>query len=180
MVRRDRGLPRGLQPDRPEGRRPSSSEDSSKVQVLKITDDRKYSQETGLWVEFVPQNYQAFGLGLGLVSNSDGPPSIYLGPSLRIRTFGNRGLASFNFGVALRSVDRFDGLEACIKLRDKAHCGDGFSPSGDEGDSDRLLELPHDSPLLTADSENKLGFFVGLQLGFSFGPIPGPAENGQP
>jgi hypothetical protein len=154
------------------------AEDSSKVQVLRITDGSNYAQETGLWVSFVPRNYPGYGLGLGLVSDSDRPLSIYFGPSLRLRTFGHRGLASLNFGIALRSVDGFDGLRGCLKRRDEASCGHGFALSGDEGDSNRVLTLSQTSPLLTAEEEYHTGLFAAIQLGFSFGPIPGP-PNGQ-
>lgn len=153
------------------------AEDTSKVQILKITDDGNYTQETGLWLSFVPRNYPGYGLGLGIVSDTSRPISVYFGPSLRLRTFGQRGLASLTAGLALRSVDRYPGLGDCLKHRNAVTCGAGFSLSGEPGDSDRVLSLPEQSPLLTASQEYHTGLFVAIQLGFSFGPIPGPPDS---
>ncbi len=155
------------------------AEDPSKVQILKVTDDGSYTQETGLWLSFVPRNYPGYGLGLGVVSDTSRPVSVYFGPSLRLRTFGHRGLASLTGGFALRSVERYPGLDDCLKHRNAVTCGAGFSLSGtsDDPDSDRVLSLPEQSPLLTASQEYRTGWFVAIQLGFSFGPIPGPPDS---
>lgn len=153
-------------------------DDQSKVQVLSVRDDGNYAQETGLWVSFVPRNYPSYGLGVGLVSDSDRPLSIYLGGSLRLRTFGHRGLASLNYGFAMRSIDRFDNFKTCRANPSGATCGNGFALSGNEGDPNRVLTLPETSPLLDAQQDYHTGPFVAIHLGFSFGPIPGPPDDG--
>lgn len=129
--------------------------EDGKVKITAITDGSNYSQESGLFLNFVPRNYPKWGLGLGFSTDSERPVSIYLGPSIRFRTFGQRGLASFSSGILLRSVDRFPGLEARLNQ-----------------------EIDADSPLLRPHREYETSWYFAINLGFSFGPIAGPGGNG--
>jgi hypothetical protein len=122
------------------------------VKILRIDPGNDYSQETGISLGFVPRNYPSWSLGVGFSTNGDRPVSVFVGPGFRLRTFGQRGLASISTGVALKSVKRFPGIT--------------------EGESYEAT-----SPLLNGKSGYKLGGYALLQLGFAFGPIPG-AENG--
>lgn len=126
---------------------------SEKVEILRVTDAEKISQETGIFLNFIPRNYPALGLGVGFSSNSGRPLSAYFGPSVRLRSFGQRGIANFSTGLAMRSVRRFPGID-----------------SGDK--------VPDSSPLLAGQDEYHVAPYFLLQLGFSFGPIPGPEGNG--
>jgi len=126
--------------------------DPKKVKILRIDSGNDYSQETGISLGFVPRNYPAWAMAVGFSTSGDRPVSAFLGPSFRLRTFGQRGLASFSSGVALKSVKRFPGISA--------------DASYDATD-----------PRLNGRDGYKLGAYVMLQLGFAFGPIPGP-DNG--
>lgn len=130
----------------------STAADAEKVEVLRVTDAEKISQETGIFLNFIPRNYPSLGLGVGFSAASGKPLSTYFGPSFRLRSFGQRGIANFSTGLAMRSVKRFPGVDS----------GDRF---------------PLGSPLLTGQDEYHVAPYFLLQLGFSFGPIPGPEEK---
>lgn len=137
------------------------------IERVRKSDD--YMQETGIFANFIPENYQKLGFGLGFATNSDGPPSVYLGMNMRLTTFGNRGLASFGGGLALRSVDRYPDLEARLKE---------MAGMKDANGKPVPLVLPPDSGLLTAEQQQEVSWFVGLSLGFRFGPIGSPDDTG--
>lgn len=120
-----------------------------KVTDIRSTDD--LVQETGIFLNFIPTNYEWWGLGLGVATHDSGRWSTYVGPSLRLQTFGNRGIASLVAGWSWRPVRRF--------------------PEVTLGDS-----YPADAAALEGELRTKDDWFVGLQLGFSFGPI-GAAED---
>ncbi len=119
---------------------------TQEVEILNIRDSDTYSQETGIFVNFIPSNYEWFGVSLGFATSNGKAPSVYFGPTVRLRTFGNRGIAALSAGVAMRQVDRFPGLNV-----------------GDK--------VPDGSALLTADPQFEVDGYLGIQLGFSFGPI---------
>lgn len=122
--------------------------ETSDVKILRIDDADNYSQESGLFLNFIPRNYPLWGWGIGFSPDSSRPLSIYAGPTLRLRSFGQRAVANISAGMAMRSIKRFPGLT--------------------EGNN-----YPATSPLLAGRQEYQIKPYVLLQLGFSFGPIPG-------
>lgn len=126
--------------------------DPKKVKILRVDKGNDYSQETGISLGFVPRNYPSWSLQAGFATSGDRPVSAFLGPGFRLRTFGQRGLASFSSGVVLKSIKRFPGIS-------------------------ENTSYDATSPLLNGKSSYKLGGYMMLQLGFAFGPIPGP-DNG--
>lgn len=132
------------------------SEDG-KVRVTKVRDEDNYSQETGAFLAFYPTNYPEFGLGLGFSAGGGRAPSVFFGPVLRIRGFGDQGLLSFSAGLAMRQVRRFPDVEV----------------SGDDSaDAQTAPDYAADSAALKGRLEQKTGAYVLLSLGFQFGPIP--------
>jgi len=101
------------------------------------------SQETGVFVNMVPRNYPALGIGFGLTANSDRAQSVYLGPSIRLVTFGEHGLASLCVALADRQVKVFPGVVG--------------------------QEFAADSANLKGHFVTKLGYAVLINLGFKFG-----------
>lgn len=120
------------------------------VAIVKRETDR-LSQETGIFVNFIPRNYETLGIGFGLATHDGGAPSIYLGPVLRLRSFGDHGLAAFTGGVLLREVQRFPDLESGV--------------------------FQSDSPFLAPSTRYDYDWFFGIQLGFSFGSISVPGAG---
>ena len=121
------------------------------VEVVEVRDADNVVQDSGIFVNFIPQNYQTIGVSLGLATPSNRRLSIYLGPSIRIRTFGNRALAGLAAGLAMRSVFRFPDVETGAKL----------AP---------------DSKILQGREQFEFGWFIGLNLGFRIGAF-GPQED---
>jgi len=121
-------------------------EGEATVEVLRIADGGNQSQDTGIFLNFVPRNYQAVGLGLGFSVESGKAPSTFFGPTVRLRSFGERGLAALWGGFTLREVKRFPGVRAA----------DVLTPN---------------HPLLDGEEQLEEDWFIGVQLGFSFGPI---------
>lgn len=134
----------------------SVTEGQTTVTKLEATDFRgasTYSQETGIFANFIPRNYESVGLGLGFSTSEAGrAPSVYFGPTIRLRTFGNRGIASFYGGWVLRSVDRFPEVVL----------GEKYSP---------------EAAAIKAEKDQRIGRFIGIQLGFSFGPVSSADEE---
>ena len=91
---------------------------------------------------------QAIGFALGFATNDARAQSMYLGVNLRLRTFGQRGLASIGAGAIMRSVTRFP------------HLG--------EGDA-----IAADSDLLRGSNKFEIGWALIVNLGFGFGSIAG-------
>lgn len=121
------------------------------IAVRRIREADEWSQETGIFVNFIPRNYETFGIGFGLATHDGSAPSVYLGPVFRLRSFGHRGLASFSGGVVLREVDRFPDFEPGV--------------------------YDADSSFLQPDSRFDHDWFFGIQLGFSFGSISVPGAG---
>jgi len=141
----------------------ADEDDSTKVKIVKIRKSDSYAQETGIFVNFIPSNYEAFGVSLGFATADGSAPSVYVGPTIRLRTFGNRGLASLSFGAVMRQVDRFPDLRHLRAIHPP-----------DQG----VYTLPADSRFLEADRQLEVDSYVAFQLGFSFGPISVPdSEN---
>ena len=128
--------------------------DAGMVVVRKIRKDDDYGQETGIFLNFIPRNYEWLGVGVGFAAGDGEAPSVYSGMSLRLRSFGHRGLAAFTFGVAMREVNRFPDVTA---------------------DGETLYAA--DSALLQPDERFDFAPYVGIQLGFSFGPIQVPGDE---
>jgi hypothetical protein len=126
--------------------------DDGQTKVVKIRDADDFAQETGIFVSFIPRNYEALGVGLGIATHDGQAPSLYLGPTLRLRSFGHRGLAALSLGAVLRPVDRFPDVKV--------------------GDV-----LAADSAKLQPDQQFELDGFIGIQLGFSFGPISSATDD---
>jgi len=121
------------------------------VKVSKIRDSDSVVQDSGIFVNFIPQNYQSVGVSLGFATPSNRRLSVYLGPTVRVRTFGNRGLAALAAGMAMRSVLRFPD----VSLTDP---------------------IPTDSKVLQGREQFRFGWFVGINLGFRIGAF-GPQED---
>lgn len=111
-----------------------------------------YRQQTGIFLNFIPQNYRFLGIGLGFSTESNRPLSLYVGPNVRLLSFGSRGLASLSTGIAMIPVRRFPGV------------GEGES-------------IPSTSKLLEGKIRYHTQPYVLLQLGFSFGPIGGSTDK---
>jgi hypothetical protein len=109
------------------------------------------SPDTGIFLNLVPKNYPIFGVGLGFSANKDQPNTFYLGGSLRLLSFRNAGVASFSAGATVRSVKRFPGL-------------------------DENMMVSKTDPKLQGTTQLKVAPYLVVQLGFSFGRIPG-AKN---
>lgn len=127
-------------------------ETANQVMVTDIRDADDYSQETGIFVNLIPKNYEWLGVSLGFATSDGSAPSLYLGPTIRLTSFGNRGVAALSFGAVMRQVDRFPDIRI----------GETYA---------------EDSALLQPDDRFAVDGYVAIQLGFSFGPI-GSAENG--
>lgn len=121
------------------------------VTIVGVRDDDHVVQDSGIFVNFIPQNYQAIGVSLGFATPSNRRMSVLLGPSVRVRTFGNRGLASLAAGLAMRSVLRF--------------------PDATFG---RQVEA--DSRVLQGEENFRFGWFVAINLGFRIGAF-GPQDE---
>ena len=119
------------------------------VQRARITgkNSNSTSEKTGVFLNFFPRNYPWIGWGVGFSVEPERPPSVFLGPSIRITSIGDRGLASISGGWTLQSVQRF--------------------PGADQGQA--FLD-PADSRL-SGVLDRRGAPYVLLQLGFSFGPI---------
>ena len=72
---------------------------------------------------------------------------------MRLLSFRNRGVASFSVGATARSVKRFPGL--------------------DKG----MDNIAADDPRLDGTSEIHFAPYAVVQLGFSFGRIPGAGDG---
>jgi hypothetical protein len=120
------------------------------VHVDKVRAGSSPTQDTGIFLNLVPRNYPFLGLGLGLSSTAGRAQSIYLGLSLRARTFGDHGLASLSFAAANRQVKVFRGVTG--------------------GDFEA------DSAKLQGSLESRLGYAVMINLGFHFGSIGGEED----
>lgn len=122
------------------------------VAVGGVREADDWAQETGVFVNFIPRNYETLGIGFGLATHEGGAPSVYLGPVLRLRSFGHRGLAALSGGIVMREVDRFPDLVPGVYQADSA--------------------------FLQPDPRFDHDWFVGIQLGFSFGSISVPGDSG--
>jgi hypothetical protein len=129
----------------------------AKVTVETVREADNVVQDSGIFVNFIPQNYQAIGVSLGLATPSNRRLSIYLGPTVRVRTFGNRGLASLAFGLAMRSVLRFPDITQKMV--------------------DEKTPVTADSKILEGREQFRFGWFAAVNLGFRIGAF-GPSEGG--
>jgi hypothetical protein len=118
---------------------------------LKIRKADKLAQETGIFLSLIPRNYPALGIAFGLATNSGRNPSVYFGPSARLRGFGGRGLASFSVGIVNRQIKVFPDVKP----------GQSYSP---------------DAAVLKGSVESRLSGYFLINLGFTFGQIG--ASNG--
>lgn len=120
--------------------------DPTKVKVAAIRDADKIRQESGIYLNLIPRNYEYFSIGVGFHTSSDRSLSYYAGLGLRLRSFGDRALASFGAGIVGAQRRVFPGVEE----------GKSYSPN------DKLLE---------GTLEYKHSWYALISLGFRFGPI---------
>lgn len=130
--------------------------DSSHLNVIGIRRSDKIGQDSGVFANFVPQNYQVFGVSLGFTT-SDRRPSVYLGPNVRLLTFGNEVLASAGVGLAMRSVLRFPDLH---------------NPS-----ESHPIPVSADSVSLKGTEQYRLHFYIAVNLGFRIGAFGSAATQ---
>ncbi len=123
----------------------------TQVKVNQIRRADNVAQDSGVFVNFVPQNYQSFGVSLGFATPPSRRMSVYLGPSIRVRTFGDRGLASLATGLTMRSVMRFRDA-----VRGSSYAADSLALHGVE--------------------QYRFHWFIGINLGFRIGAF-GPGED---
>jgi hypothetical protein len=123
-----------------------------KVSGRRNTDS--YSQQTGIFLSIFPRNYPAVGFGLGFHADSSRAASVYFGPTIRLRSLGEHGLATVSFGAAAVPVLRFPGVV------------DGESYAAD-------------STALHGKVQTVIKPYVLINLGFSFGPIDSAAQTGR-
>lgn len=122
------------------------------VEVVSIDRVDKYRQESGGFLTFFPRNYPMVGLGLGFATGSGRPPSVFLGPAVRLLSFGDQAVLTLSAGWSVSSVRRFPGLEISETLR-------------------------ADSRRLSGRLEHDIKGYALVSLGFQFGPVPGPATR---
>lgn len=129
-----------------------ADDDSGEVVVREIVEADSIRQESGLYLNLIPNNYEWFGIGVGFHTSSDRSLSYYLGLSLRIRSLGDRALASFGVGMIGAQSRRFPGVEV----------GERYELT------DKVLE-----------GSMKYGesWYALLSLGFRFGPIGADLEG---
>jgi hypothetical protein len=130
-----------------------ASATAGKVHVTSIRRADNLAQDSGIFATFIPQNYQSIGVALGIATPSGRRTSFYLGPALRVRTFGDKGLASLSFGLAMRSVLRFPDVTV-----------------------DKTADVPADSALLKGKEQFGVHWFIAINLGFRIGSF-GPGET---
>lgn len=128
-----------------------STDEPNMVTIKRRGGGSDLSEDTGIFLNLVPKNYPIFGLGIGFSANKDQPNTFYFGPSVRLLSFRNRGVASFSLGGTVRSVKRFPGL--------------------DEG-----MKVSASDPRLEGKNQLKVAPYIIIQLGFSFGRIPGASD----
>jgi hypothetical protein len=128
----------------------SATTGNTKVESKRDADSM--SQETVLFLNLVPANYEFFSIGFGLHSSSDRSVAYYLGGSVRLLSLGERALASFSAGMVGAQVRQF--------------------PDVAKGNS-----LPANDPLLQGDLRYKTGWYAGISLGFRFGPLGGGGDQ---
>ena len=128
------------------------SGDDTKVRIARRGSGSDLTPDTGIFLNLVPKNLEFLGVGLGFSANKDQPNTFYLGGSIRLLSFRNRGVASFSTGATVRSVKRFPGL--------------------DEGAVVSKID-----PKLQGISQLKAAPYVVVHFGFSFGRIPGARDG---
>ena len=121
------------------------------TKVNEIVSERKVKPETGIVINLHPGNYPEWALQFGLSTGGDAEISYYLGPAIRLREIGKRGLATFSFGTTLTPVQRFPDIVATETY-----------PTGDAR--------------LTGARDYKLNWYFGISLGFNFGGVVAGAD----
>lgn len=121
------------------------------TKVDEIVTERKIKPETGIVINLHPGNYPEWALQFGLSTGGDAEISYYLGPALRLREIGKRGLATFSFGATLTPVQKF--------------------PDVTVGQT-----LPTSDARLTGARDYALNWYVGISLGFNFGGVVAGAD----
>ena len=109
----------------------------------------------------MPQNYQAIGIA-AVATPPNRRPSAYLGPSVRLRTFGDKGLASLATGITMRSVLRFPDLQP----------DDSSKPLSKANPA----TLGSDSAVLKGQEQYRVHWFLAVNLGFRIGAF-GPGQD---
>jgi hypothetical protein len=128
----------------------------AQVKVIKKVHSDTYTQETGIFLSVFNRNYPKVGFGLGFHTSSGRAPSVYLGPTFRLRSLGDHGLITASGGAAVLPVRRFPGLS-----------------------SDPMKTYAPDSSVIAGKVVFKTGYYLMINLGFSFGPIDNGDSKGK-
>jgi len=138
---------------------------NAKVNVTAVRRSDSVAQDSGVFANFVPQNYQSIGVSLGFSTPPNRRPSVYIGPNLRVRTFGDKGLASIGAGLTMRSVLRFPDL-------DVSKDGKPISSTNPTN----AISVNADSAILKGVEQYRFHWYVAVNLGFRIGAF-GPGED---
>jgi hypothetical protein len=149
-----------LFPNNEDERLKTETDANGKVKVTGIDrDDSNVEPDTGIVVNLHPGNYPELGIQFGLSTGRDSELSYYLGPALRLREVGKRGLATFSFGAALSKMQNYPDLA----IYDPAHpTAGGIYDASDA----RLL----------GTRSYELSWYFGVSLGFTFGGVASGAD----
>jgi hypothetical protein len=126
----------------------------AQVMVTKKINSDTYSQETGIFLSVFSRDYPKVGFGLGFHTSSGRAPSVYLGPTLRLRGLGEHALVTASMGLSVLPVRRFPGVQI----------GDAYDTN---------------STTLAGKVVFKGGYYALINLGFSFGPIDNGDSKGK-
>jgi hypothetical protein len=83
----------------------------AQVTVTQKINSDTYSQETGIFLSVFSRDYPKVGFGLGFHTSSGRAPSVYLGPTLRLRGLGEHALVTASMGLSVLPVRRFPGVQ---------------------------------------------------------------------
>jgi hypothetical protein len=127
---------------------------AAQVTVTKKINSDTYSQETGIFLSVFSRDYPKVGFGLGFHTSSGRAPSVYLGPTLRLRGLGEHALVTASMGLSVLPVRRFPGVQI----------GQAYDTN---------------STTLAGKVVFKGGYYALINLGFSFGPIDNGDSKGK-
>lgn len=129
----------------------TETQSDGKLKVIDIEQSAETKPETGIVVNLHPGNFPDLGLQFGLSTGESAQLTYYLGPAIRLREIGKRGLASFSVGAALAPTQNFPDV----------HKGTIY-----EGTDARLK----------GGTGYELHWYAGISLGFNFGGVVSGAD----
>jgi hypothetical protein len=131
-----------------------------KVKVVDVKEESSVHPETGIIVNLHPGNHPVVALQFGLsTGGDDSAVSYYLGPALRLREVGRRGLATFSFGGVLTPTRTFPDIVTFNSAKPEL--------GGIYNANDAMLQ---------GRSDYELQWFFGISLGFNFGGVVSGAD----